>query len=226
MNIPEQLLSESSQLLSGIGFVSLLIYAIKTAKWKSIFAKENIQQHIWFIATIILIFIWNIKTGIKPALSFHLLGATILTLMFEWQLASISLIFVIISSIFIGNLGFKSLPMNALLLSFLPCLLSYLIYKISDKFLHNNVFTYIFVNGFLGSAVTLYAVGISITFFLGTTTAYSFQYLTEEYLPYYMLMGWSEAFLTGISITLMVVYKPLWISTFDDNRYLKAVSDD
>jgi uncharacterized membrane protein len=33
-------------------------------------------------------------------------------------------------------------------------------------------------------------------------------------------MAWSEAVTTGMAITLMVVYRPQWVSTFDDKAYL------
>jgi uncharacterized membrane protein len=33
-------------------------------------------------------------------------------------------------------------------------------------------------------------------------------------------MAWAEAFSTGMLITVIVVYKPAWIATFDDRRYL------
>jgi len=31
-----------------------------------------------------------------------------------------------------------------------------------------------------------------------------------------------EAFITGIVIALLVAFRPQWVSTFDDNRYLKG----
>lgn len=33
-------------------------------------------------------------------------------------------------------------------------------------------------------------------------------------------MAWSEAVLTGMAITLMAVYRPAWLMTFSDQRYL------
>jgi uncharacterized membrane protein len=39
-------------------------------------------------------------------------------------------------------------------------------------------------------------------------------------LPFYFLMDWAEAFATGMMVTLMVVYRPEWVATFDDARYL------
>jgi uncharacterized membrane protein len=49
---------------------------------------------------------------------------------------------------------------------------------------------------------------------------YSADHLLKEYLPVYLLMAWGEAFLTGMLVTLMVVWKPAWVATFSDERYL------
>jgi uncharacterized membrane protein len=64
------------------------------------------------------------------------------------------------------------------------------------------------------------AVGLVSTGFAALAGAYPLGYLLDEYLPYYLLMAWSEAFATGMLITVMVVYKPEWVATFDDHRYL------
>jgi uncharacterized membrane protein len=49
---------------------------------------------------------------------------------------------------------------------------------------------------------------------------YPLDYLLENYLPFFLLMAFSEAFITGMLITMMVIYKPEWVATFDDKRYL------
>jgi len=33
-------------------------------------------------------------------------------------------------------------------------------------------------------------------------------------------MGWSEAFISGMLVTVMVVWRPQWVATFSDERYL------
>lgn len=45
--------------------------------------------------------------------------------------------------------------------------------------------------------------------------------LSTTYLPFYLLMAWSEALTTGVIITLMVVYRPPWVATFDDKAYIE-----
>jgi uncharacterized membrane protein len=49
---------------------------------------------------------------------------------------------------------------------------------------------------------------------------YAVAHLTEYYLPYALLLAWGEAFITGMSMALMVAYYPQWILLFDDKRYL------
>ena len=49
---------------------------------------------------------------------------------------------------------------------------------------------------------------------------YTIDYLRWEYLPYVGLLGFAEAWLSGMMVTIFVIYRPSWISTFNDTRYL------
>ena len=41
-----------------------------------------------------------------------------------------------------------------------------------------------------------------------------------EYLPTVLQLAFGEATLTGMLLTLAVAYRPQWVTTFDDARYL------
>ena len=49
----------------------------------------------------------------------------------------------------------------------------------------------------------------------------SFARLTYTYLPYGLILMLPEAFINGMLMTVFVAYRPEWVSTFDDQRYLK-----
>jgi uncharacterized membrane protein len=52
--------------------------------------------------------------------------------------------------------------------------------------------------------------------------AYPLDYLLVYYTPYAaLLIAWAEAFSTGMAITVMAVYRPAWLETFDDVKYLQ-----
>jgi uncharacterized membrane protein len=51
---------------------------------------------------------------------------------------------------------------------------------------------------------------------------YPLDYLLTQYTPYaVLLVSWSEAFLTGMVVTIMAVYRPQWLETFDDAKYIQ-----
>lgn len=170
-------------------------------------------------ATVILLGLWLIKTGVRPGLNFHLLGATALTLMFRPWFAILALALVI-AGLTLHNGEFNAYPANVLLMAVLPVSVSWTIYRLVDRKMANHVFIYIFLNCFFGAGIAIAVVGIAATLIATALGVYSLNYLLENYLPFYMLMAWAEAFSTGMIMTVLVVYKPEWVATFDDQRYL------
>jgi uncharacterized membrane protein len=76
-------------------------------------------------------------------------------------------------------------------------------------------------NGFFGAALAVAAIGLTTTATMALAGAYSLEYLLAQYTPYAMLISWGEAFSTGMAITVMAVYRPDWLETFDDVKYIQ-----
>ena len=95
-----------------------------------------------------------------------------------------------------------------------------LIHRLVLRLLPRHFFVYVFINGFFAAALTVFGVGLAATLLLGIARAYEWEYLATEYLPYFILLGFSEAWLSGMLVTLFAVYRPDWIVTFDDSSYL------
>ena len=55
---------------------------------------------------------------------------------------------------------------------------------------------------------------------LAASHAFESTYALREYLWYFLLLLFPEAFITGTLITLFVVFRPHWVISFDDRRYL------
>ena len=218
MNFPDLLLP-SAWYWTGSGLlVPLLVWALRTAPWRRL--KDASQLNLWLGACVVLMALWSIKTGIKPGLNFHLLGATAMTLMFGPQLAILGIIIVLTAVTLAGMSGWQGYGWNALVMGAVPIAVSYGMYWLADRKLPNHLFVYIFLNAFFGGALAMAATGLGATLLLLWSGAYPAAYLFHDYLPYFILMAWSEAVTTGMAITMMVVYTPQWVGTFDDARYL------
>lgn len=196
---------------------ALALLILRRAGWRMLADSTNLN--IFLAATVCVLGLWLIKTGIKPGLNFHLVGATALTLMFRPLFALFSLA-LLTAAISIWHGEYTAFAANWLIMGAVPVGMSWLIYRLTDSKLPNHLFIYIFINAFFGAALAIIAVGVASTGFIALAEAYPLKYLLEEYLPYFFLIAFSEAFITGMLVTMMVIYKPEWVATFDDKRYL------
>lgn len=197
--------------------LALAALVLRGANWRML--RDSANLNVFLAATVAVLGLWLIKTGVKPGLNFHLLGATALTLMFRPLFALLS-IALITAAISLWHGQYAAFPANWLIMGALPVGVSWVLFRLIDGKLPNHLFIYVFLNAFFGSALAILAVGGVSTAFAALAGAYPLDYLLEDYLPYYLLIAWSEAFATGMLVTLMVVYKPEWVATFDDRRYL------
>lgn len=220
MNLSDHLLPPAWYWFAYALYAVVLGAAIRFAPWQRL--RDSEQLHLFLGTCVTLMLLWSfLKTGIKPGLNFHVLGATLFTLMFGPSLAIVGLSVVLLGVTYFGFSGWESFSANALLMGALPVTVSYAVYRLADGRLPNHFFVYIFVNAFLGGALAMTVTGLATTGVFALSGAYSADYLVSNYLPYYLLMGWSEAVLTGMLATLLVVYKPEWVATFDDARYIR-----
>ncbi|OYY94402.1 MAG: hypothetical protein B7Y41_06050 [Hydrogenophilales bacterium 28-61-23] len=189
----------------------------RRANWRMLADSANLN--VFLAACVTALGIWFIKTGIKPGLDFHLLGATVLTLMFR-PLFALFGIALVTAAITLWHGEYAAFAPNWLIMGATPVAVSWAIYSLADRKLPNHLFIYIFINAFFGSAIAIAATGLTATGFAAASGLYPLDYLLQSYLPFFLLMAFSEAFLTGMLITMMVIYKPEWVATFDDKRYL------
>ena len=219
MNLTDNLLPAQWYWFGHALLAIILIKIAQSAPWQRLGNPKKLN--IWLGASVVIMAIWSIKAGIKPGLNFHLLGATAFTLMFGPQLAIFALLLVLTGITLSGAAGWNSFSVNALTMIVLPVWISHTLYRQVDRHLPNHFFVYIFLNAFLGAGLAITATGLGATWLLALSEAYKLPYLYSQYLPYYMLMAWSEAMSTGMMMTLMVVFRPEWVSTFDDTRYIR-----
>jgi uncharacterized membrane protein len=205
------------QALWGVWIITLLPFIAKRA-WAPL--RQPTRLNLWCAAITVIFTLWCIRYSVKPGLMLHLLGATILMLMFGPRLAQLALYLVMAGVAVTGIAAFDGYPANALLAGAVPVWVSWLLLQLIERRLPTNIFVFIFITGFLSAALAM-AVSAAATVVLHAAAGtYAVAYLTEYYLPYALLLGWGEAFITGMSMALMVAYYPQWVLLFDDKRYL------
>lgn len=218
MNLTDNLLGDGWYWTAWAVWVPLFVRSVWRAPWRRL--ADSTQLNVWLGMIVVLTLVWSLKAGVKPGLDLHMLGATLFTLSFGPHLAFVGLCLVAAGIMLNGAADLFPFAANALMTAGVGVGLSQLSYRVFSRIFPRHFFVYIFANGFFGAALTIIGVGLCSTLLLAVAGAYQFEYLMGEYLPYFLLLAFSEAWLSGMVITLFVVYRPDWVGTFEDSRYL------
>ena len=220
MNYPYGLLPDSWHWIAAVLYGLMLVPTLLTAPWKRFQRPETV--HVFLGSCVGLLLMWHITTTQFPGLNYHYIGATLLTLMFGWQLALLAFSVVFLGMMLNGTSDWQSLPINILVMGLVPILVSQVIYRLVDGKLPNHFFIYVFLNAFFGAGIALVAMIGVASGLLILGEVYSFDQLAQDYYPFIPLMVFPEGFITGMLISIMVAMAPTWVSTFDDLRYLSG----
>jgi len=219
LHIPVQLMPGFVLWVTNFLFACILIFVAMRVEFRQLLDNRP-GQHVYFGAMVMLLLLWGIKAGISPGLGFHHLGATLFTLMFGWPLAIFGLAMIMFVSVLLQHNELIGLGVNGCLSIAIPVLTSYLVLKLSQRYLPDNFFIYIFVVAFFGAGIAVAASRLSSIALLSLVNAYPDAKLIDESLLYTPLFMFPEMFITGMLISVFVVYKPDWVMTFDDERYI------
>lgn len=209
---------ESIQLIGWLGLAFLAWRWLMSGDWRQLADPQRLN--LFLGATVVALALWQIRTGVKPGLSFHLYGMAALTLMFGFWRATFAGVLILLANAAFGRGSWGALGVDALLTAALPAAVSWGVFRLLDRYLPNHFFIYVLGNGFFGAALSVVAVGLATTALMTLGGAYTLDYLLTHYTPYAMLISWGEAFTTGMIITVMAVYRPDWVESFDDARYI------
>ncbi|MBI4755429.1 MAG: energy-coupling factor ABC transporter permease [Betaproteobacteria bacterium] len=218
MNFPAQLFPSGWSLAAFVPLFAILVWVVRTAPWGRL--KESTQSHVFLGFVVALALLWTLQAGVRPGLNYHLLGATVAVLAFGPQLGIVALCAVLAATTFNGAAAWQTYGLNAMVMIAVPVAIAQGIYWLVVRFLPAHLFVFIFANAFFGAWLNTVLTGIAASGILYVASVYPAEQLLDQYLPYFVLLGFSEGTLSGMAITLMVVYRPGRVVTFDDSRYL------
>lgn len=221
MNLPDGLLGVGWIALGWLAYIMALGWALWTAPWYKVKGDRS-AQNVLFAAALVIILIWSLSASIGGGFSFHFLLMTVVTLMFGPQFAIIAMTLGLLGVSFSGEAGWMSFGINAMLMGWIPIVITWWIYKVAYRYLDRNFFVYVFLNGFLAAGIGALVAMLSAALVMGLSGAYTLEQLNYSFLPYIPLIAAPEAFLNGFIIAGLVLMKPEWVSTFSDADYLKG----
>ena len=217
MDLPAGLLDAPWLWLGHLIYVPVLLWALLRAPWWLL--RETQGQHLFLGAAALTVVLWSVRAGVAPGLNFHLIGASLLTLMFGWEFAILILSIALAGITAYGRAGWEAFSLNAVLMILLPVLASYRIFLVVDR-KAPNFFVYVLACGFFGAGMTVALTGGGAFLLFWASGVYRLDQLEVNYLPYFPLLMFPEGFINGWLTAVLVGFKPEWMRTFRDERYI------
>ncbi len=201
--------------LVALGVVGL---ALAQRPWRALLA-DHALQHRWLAATVAVTLLWQLRAQAVDWLTLHLMFTALLTLVFKAPLALLSCLLVNLAMVVLGRVAWPLLGVNLLVTGVVPALVMVLVWRLVDRRLPDHLMVFLFVCGFFGTALATLAAGLSAVglMALGANDP-EVMHQALEYPRFLPLLMPSEAFITGMLLSILLVYHPDWVATFNDHR--------
>ena len=196
----------------------IVITALWRLQWSRL--RDLTDMSVWAATSLACTLLWRLSASIEPGLHFHLFGTSLLTLMFGFRYMLLGGLIGLSFHVAAGWIELSEVLWPTLFVLILPGAITHGLWRLSVHWLPPNFFVYSWVVSFAGVSVAVAVTSLCVTLVLGSSGLFSFQYLLDYFLPYSLLQVFPEGFLTGMLMTLLVVFKPAWVATFHDPFYL------
>lgn len=206
--------------LAALVAAGVLGLALAQRPWRALLA-DGALQHRWLAASVAVLLMWQLRAQAVDWLTLHLMFTALLVLVFKAPLALLSLLVVNLAMVVTGRVDWPLLGVNYLVTGVIPALVMVVVWRLVDRFLPDNLMVFLFVCGFFGAALSTLAAGLAAVglMLLGASDAHAL-YQALEYARFLPLLMPSEAFITGMLMSILLVYYPQWVATFNDHRYI------
>ena len=202
-----------------LGYFALVVFAVRPIAAQ---LRQPLIQHLVFASAAILSLLWWFRAGIYKGLDVHFLWLTAVTLTLGWRWALFSSALATFTTYFMGNLGIHELGAYGLIGCALPIFFSYSAYVFAYHNLPRHFIVYIFFCSFIVAAGSIALKMLIYALYVNKLGLYSWPILFDNYLLLIPLLLFPEGLLNGMMMTLLVIYKPEWVKTFNDKEYLNG----
>jgi uncharacterized membrane protein len=172
--------------------------------------------HAWLACLVLLPWLWASQRVLPGGVALQMSGASLLVLMFGWPLAVLSLVPVALGGAWFAGLAsaqaLNLLAWNGIAVATLSLALG----LATRRWLPRHPFVFILGRGFIVTALATMAAGTLAS--LATPLPPGTDLATL--LVGRWLMAWGEAFATGMLTAIFVAFRPQWLATWSDARYL------
>ena len=205
---------------ANLGLVAMAtVVAIAFRPWLALRAPA--LRDPWMAALALLPCLWAAQGMLPATIPLQLSGSCLLVLMFGWPLAVLTSLPVALAGAWLGGGDLARALELAAWNGAVPATAALAVGIATRRWLPKHLFVYILARGFLGTMLAMSIAGL-LRFWWSPPLSGSD---TTTLLTAECLIAWGEAFATGALTAIFVAFRPEWLLTYSDARYLPRAAD-
>ena len=173
--------------------------------------------HPWLACLVLLPWLWAAQRVMPGGVAVQLSGACLMVLMLGWPLAVLSLVPIAALGAWLGGIAWPQALDHLAWNGIVAATLALAIGLATRRWLPHHPFVFILGRGFITTALAMMGAGTMATFLSPPSQSTEF----GAVLLGHWLMAWGEAFSTGMLVAIFVAFRPQWLASWSDERYLK-----
>ncbi|MFO1396297.1 MAG: energy-coupling factor ABC transporter permease [Burkholderiales bacterium] len=205
---------------SAAAALAVLAWAAWAAPWRRLQASSEAAS-VWCGSIFALCVLWSVRAVVQDVVVIHLLGTAAFALASGAPLALLGGAVVAVVSVLVHGTPLSNVPTLFLFSVALPAAVALGLLRASQRWLPPNFFVYTVGVCFLGGALSCGLAGLASAALIAFTGVLDAGVVFGDDVPYLLYLAFGEGTLTGMALTLAVVYRPHWVATFDDAFYLR-----
>lgn len=209
--------------------VAMLAWAVSQRPWQ-LLRRESLQ-HAWFGTLVFLTMLWSARAVVDGGVEIQLMGATLAVTMFGLPLAMVSLavadVISLLGQAYLSghtwqDIAWVSLAPRFIWMAAVPGLASAILQWLMRRWLPRHLFIFILGHGYFAALLAAIATGMLQMAWLHHAAHPAGGLTAGDRMTGMVIIAFGEAFLTGMLVAVLVVFRPQWVVTFADSDYLKG----
>ncbi|MCV2885200.1 energy-coupling factor ABC transporter permease [Aestuariibacter sp. AA17] len=208
------------QIIGLLAYIASLFFTVRHLDLKQLVEDKKLQHLVFGCAASVFI-LWMFRAGIYDGLNVHFLWLAALSLILGLRWAIVCSFISLLGVTIAGLENWAMFGINGVLGALIPLSVSYLIYNLSFHKLPRHFFVYVFICAFFPGAILIALKMALLGGYYFVDGFHDWNTVKDNFLILIPLMLFPEAMLNGMTMTLLIIYKPTWVYTFYDKFYLQ-----
>jgi uncharacterized membrane protein len=174
----------------------------------------------WWSGSACIALLWLLAIRVGPGPAFGMLGVAIYALVFGRARAVLGITLALAAHLACTGGSWTGFGIDVLLIAVLPAALASRCQRWIERALPPNLFVFIIGNGMFTSFLVTATTAAALFLASGILGTWPASLDVRQYFVPMLLLAWSEAIVSGMLLSALVIFAPEVVLTYDVDRYL------